>query len=141
MSLSFDQIFSMYHCVFRKGINPQHYVIVMLEKWILSKDKCDFWFFSLLVDLSKDELLLVKVAAYGFSPSALKLIHTYLFDRKQRIKINIFYSSWQDIFSGISQGSILGPLLFNIFLCDLFLVVNNIGFESDADDNTHHTTD
>ena len=65
----------MYQCGFRKGINPQHCLIAMLEKWNLSKDKGDS-FRALLTDLSKafdclsHELLTVKLAAYGFSRSA-----------------------------------------------------------------------
>ena len=116
----------------------------MLEKWNLSKDKGDS-FGTLLTDLSKGfdcllhELLIAKLAAYSFSQCALKLMYTY--DRKQRTKISIFYSSWQDILCGISQGSILGPLSFNLFLCDLFLISNNIDFASTADDNTPSTTD
>ena len=97
MSLFFDQIFLMYQCSFRKGINPQHCRIAMLEKWNLSKDK-DHSFGVLLTGLSKafdclsHELLIAKLAAYGFSRSALKLMYTYLFDRKQRTKIGTFYS-------------------------------------------------
>ena len=56
--------------------------------------------------------------------------------RKQRIKINDAYSSWLEIIFGVPQGSILGPLRFNIFLCDLFYTVTDIDITSYADDTT-----
>ena len=63
--------------------------------------------------------------------AALRLVQNYLSNLKQRTKINTEYSSF-----GVSQGSIVGPLLFNIFLCDLFLIMNNTELASYADDNT-----
>ena len=47
-----------------------------------------------------------------------------------------FYSSWEAILSGVPQGSILGPLLFNIFMCDMFLKLKGTYFIGYADDNT-----
>ena len=58
----------------------------------------------------------------------------------QRTKINSEYSSWEDIMLGVPQGSMFGPLLFNIFLCDLFLIMENIDIASYADDKTPYTT-
>ena len=72
--------------------------------------------------------------------SALRFVHGYLKNRMQRIKINSEYSSWEEIMFVVPQGSILGPLLFNIFLCDLFLIMENIDIASYADDNTLHAT-
>ena len=89
-------------------------------------------FGALLTDLSRafdclpHELLIAKLDAYGFDKSSLKLIHSYLSNRKQRVKINDRYSSWSEILFGVPQGSILGPLLFNIFLCDMITFLRNL---------------
>ena len=55
---------------------------------------------------------------------ALRFINDNLRDRKQRTKISNTYSSWEEILYGIPQGSILGLLLFNIDLCDLFVIMD-----------------
>ena len=60
---------------------------------------------------------------------------TYLSNRKQRVKINSVYNIWKDISYGVPQGSILGPLLFNILSCDLFYFLENTDIASCADDN------
>ena len=113
----------------------------MLEHWKSEVDKRQV-FGTLLTDLSKafdrlsHELIIAKLNAYGFSLSALKLSHNYLPNRQQRTKINQSYSTWKDILFGVAQGSILGPILFNIFISDHFLVVKDVNFSSYADDNT-----
>ena len=65
----------------------------------------------------------------------MKLIHDCLLNHKQRTKGNSKYSSWADILEGVPQGSILDPLLFNIFLCDLFIIIDTTNFASYADGN------
>ena len=117
------------------------YVSNLLEKWKNSVDKGKA-FGALLTDLSKafdclnHELLTAKLNTYGFTLPALRLIHDYLSNRKQRAKINDNYSSLSEILFGVPQGSILGSLLFNIFQADLFFVVKDVDIASYADEST-----
>ena len=66
----------------------------------------------------------------------MKLIRNYLSNRKQRVQVNDSYSLWQDVLFGVPQSSILGPVLFNIFLADLFFTLDNTEFTNYADDIT-----
>ena len=130
-----------FSAVFAKKYSTQYALIAMIKKTKKTIDKGGT-FGALLTDLSKafdclaHDLLIAKLHALNFDMNALNLIFDYLIGRKQRVKINSSFSSYLDIFQGVPQGSILGPLLFNLFLCDLFLFVEEVDIMSYADDNT-----
>ena len=99
-----------------------------------------------MTDLSKafdcipHEFIIEKLEAYGFDIDALKVVHNYLSNRKQKVKANDdAYSLWKYILYGAPQGSILDPLLFNIHLCDLFYFLEDLVTASYAYDTTVYT--
>ena len=131
ISTYMESYLSKYLCDFRKGYITQHCLILMLEKWRKALDKRNLAA-ALTRDLSKafdclnHELLVAKLEACGFSYPSLAFIDSYLSNRKQRTKVNNSFSTWSDTMSGIPQGgSIIGPLLFNVYLNYIFFFVND----------------
>ena len=115
----------------------------MIEKWHQSLDSGGQAAAG-LTDLSKafdcidHGLLIAKLNAYRFDNSSFTFIYSYLSKRKQRTKINSSFSCWAEIFC-VPQGSILGPLLFNTYICDLFFEVRDLEYVSFADDTTPYS--
>ena len=130
-----------YLCGFREGYSTQQALVRFLEKCKSVLDKKGVAG-AILMDLSKafdclnHELLIAKLSAYGFSRSALKLIHSYSNERQQRVKINGSFSTSKQTSLGVPQGSFLGPLLFNIYINDFFYLVKDTEICNYADDTT-----
>ena len=136
-----DKFLSPYLFGYRKGHSTEHCLLVMIEMWKKALDEKKVAG-AVLTDLSKafdclsHELLVAKLDAYGFDKSAIAFIFDYLKDRKQRTKVNGKYSKWREVKYGVPQGSILGPLLFNIFMNDIFYFLKDAKLANYADDSS-----
>ena len=109
----FNHILSKWQCGFRKSFSTQHCLPVMTEKWRKCLDKGSISG-AILTDLSKafdcilHDLLIAKLAAYGFDYQSLRIIESFLSNRHQRTKFNNAFSRYSEIIYGVPQGSLLG---------------------------------
>ena len=121
----FDNIFNPYSSAFRPGYGCNTALLKVIEDWKKAVDN-NLYVAAVLMDLSKafdclpHDLLLLKLKAYSLSENALNLIDDYLSNRKQYVKVSTYFSTWQNIYKGVPQESILDPVLFNVFLNDIF---------------------
>ena len=120
---------SNYISAYRANYSTQHVLIRLLEEWREHLDN-DEKVGAVLMDLSKafncipHNLLIAKLDAYGFGRDIVEYVYSYLENRKQCVKINNTKSDFKYILSGVPQGSIVGPILFNLFLNDFLRLLN-----------------
>ena len=131
--------FLPYLCRSWKNHKAQYSLLKMIKNWKKQVDNGEkvgviFMDLSKAFDTINHSLLLAKLKAYGFSNQALRLLQSYLCNRFQRSIINGSFSSWNEEITEV--GSIVGPLLFNIFLNDIFLFISKCQLCTYADDNT-----
>ena len=140
-----ESFLSKFISAYRKSYSSNHVLLRLIENWKKSLDNKNF-VGTVLMDLSKafdcvpHDLLVAKLHAYGLSKDGVTFIYSYLKRRKQGVKIKDTESIFQILLSGVPQGSILGLILFNIFINDLFLFINEVELANSADDNTIYTS-
>jgi len=130
---------------YRKGYSCEHVLLNLVEQWKSALDM-KLHAGAIFMDLSKafdslpHPLIIAKLSAYGLSRDSCALLWSYLSQRKQRVKLSGHVSDWKYLIKGVPQGSILGPVLFNVFMNDLFSTIKTASLHNYADDNSISAT-
>jgi hypothetical protein len=141
IDLQKNNMFDHLLCAFRKEHGCQTTLLRLLEDWKQALD-CNEYISAILMDLSKafdclpHDILICKLSAYGLSDNATKVLLSYLFNKKQQIKIGNIVSTLADIQKCVPHSSMLEPLLFNAFINDIFYFIKHCDIYNYADDNT-----
>ena len=130
--------FSIYLTGFRKNHGTQHALLKMIEAKLNMGHKVGAIYMNLskTFDSLNHELLIDKLKYYRLDQNAVELFRSYFPNRYQCCKINNTLEDWRKIIAGVPQGSILGPLLFNILLNDVFFFLKDANLGNYADDST-----
>ena len=126
---------------YRKEYSCNHVLMRLIENWKRAIDE-NFQIGTVLMDLSKASnciphgLLIAKIYVYGLSEETTTFFYSYLKRIGKRVRIDDILSSLQVLIPGVPQGSILGLILFDIFLNDLVVVLKNSDIYNFEDDNT-----
>ena len=141
LSNHIEKILSNFIAAYGKIYSSSHVLIRLIENWKKHQNNKKI-VEKVLMDLSKafdcipHGLLIAKLYVYGFNKKTFTFLDSYLKRRKQSVKTNDKESFFQILLSGVSQGFIIGPILFNLFINDLFFFIKEAELANFADDNT-----